>query len=385
MTRELDPLAGSVERRPASHDLVLPHRLLDAFEGCLLCVDAGGIVTVANRYASELLSSEDGGLLGSSFLTLPEAKNQRALAQAVHAAQAGRSVHDLDLSHRHGSRTRVIRWSLTSMRELGTSDEEATAEEARPNSSPMLLAVGIDVTERLEHERQNAEDDAMAVMGTLAAGLAHGIRNPLNAATLQLELLLSRARRAGDASLQSQLAEPAALVQTAIGRLAVLLDEFLHVAQPREPVRLPSSIAELFETVLAHKRPLMEGLGLILLSKVSDVGLLARCDSAKIKQVLVNLIRNCIDALGTRGYGLIELHAEPRAGGGVSLAVLDDGPGLAGHMHGDAAFQPFTTTKAAGTGLGLSIARKIVSQHGGTIQLSARPGGGTAARFWISE
>jgi signal transduction histidine kinase len=359
--------------------------LLDALEGCLLCVDTGGIVRFANRYASELLASTGASLEGSSFLTLPDAKNQRELAQAVRTAEGGESVRDLDTCHQLGEDAHTIRWSLTPLRELDFPDHDGTRDGTFPISKPVVLALGIDVTGRLELERRNAEDEAMGVMGTLAAGLAHEIRNPLNAATLQLELFLSRAKRAGDQRLQTQLGEPASLIRTAIGRLSVMLDEFLYVAQPREPVRTNSSVTELFETVIAHKRPLMDGLGITLQSYVREAGLEARCDSAKIQQVLINLIRNSIDALGQRGYGQIELHAETRASGGVSISVLDDGPGLASSMHGDAAFQPFSTTKAAGTGLGLSIARKLVSQHGGTLQLSARPGVGTAARFWISE
>ncbi|MDB4991001.1 MAG: Sensory box histidine kinase [Myxococcaceae bacterium] len=385
MTCAIQQLAGQPHEQAQSRSLAFYQGLLDAFQGCLLCVDAGGIVCFANRHASELLASTGASLEGSSFLTLPDAKNRRELAQAMRAAEGGECVRDLDTSHQIGDRAHTLRWTLTLVRGLELPDRGESDDESHHVEGPLVLAAGIDVTDRLEHERRNAEDDAMAVMGTLAAGLAHEIRNPLNAATLQLELLLSRAKRAGDQRLQSQLAEPAALIRRAIGRLSLMLDEFLHVARPREPVRTLSSVAELFETVLAHKRPLMDGLGITLQSYVREQGLSARWDSAKIKQVVINLVRNSIDALGTRGYGNIELHAERRAGGGVSISVLDDGPGLAGDMRGDAAFQPFSTTKAAGTGLGLPIARKIVSQHGGTIELSARPGVGTAARFWISD
>lgn len=385
MTRSLEPLAIQHEQHAQSQGLTFHQGLLEALQGCLLCVNTDGIVSFANRYACELLASTGRRLEGTSFLTLADAKNQRELAQAVRTAESGETVRDLDTCHQLGELAHTVRWSLTPLRELDFPDHGATDEGTFPPSRPVVLAFGIDVTGRLELERRNAEDDAMAVMGTLTAGLAHEIRNPLNAATLQLELLLSRAKRAGDQLLQSQLAEPAFLIRTAIGRLSLMLDEFLHVARPREPVRTMSSVTELFETVLAHKRPLMDGRGITLESYVREAGLEARCDSAKIRQVLINLVRNSVDAIGQRGYGEIELHAEMRAGGGVSISVLDDGPGLASNMHGDDAFQPFSTTRAAGTGLGLSVARKIISQHGGTIQLSARPGVGTAARFWISE
>ncbi|MDB4972026.1 MAG: Sensory box histidine kinase [Myxococcaceae bacterium] len=385
MTRALEPPTYPLEQEPPSGQRTFHQGLLEVLEGCVLCVDPAGLVSFANRYASTLLASPGASLEGSSFLTLPDAKNQRELAQAVRTAALGTPVRDLDTCHQLGERAHTLRWSLMPLEERDGSNPHVTGNAGFPPSPAAVLALGIDVTGRLELERRNAEDDAMAVMGTLTAGLAHEIRNPLNAATLQLELLSSRAKRAGDERLQSQLGEPAALVRTALGRLSVMLDEFLHVAQPREPVRTQSSVAELFETVLAHKRPLMAGLGITLQGYVREAGLSARCDSAKLKQVLINLVRNSIDALDRRGYGQIELHAEKRAGGGVSFSVLDDGPGLAGNMRGDAAFQPFSTTKAAGSGLGLSIARKIVSQHGGTIELSARPGVGTAARFWISE
>jgi PAS domain S-box-containing protein len=367
MPRSLDPQESRSHQAALTRRLALYERMVEALDGCVLCVDHHGIISFANRCAGQLLGGAGADLVGSSFLTLHDTRDRAEVAEALRSVLE-HSGNELETRHQRADGVRTVRWTLTPLHGGGLT----------------VLAIGIDVTRRLEREQRNAEDDAMAVMGALVTGFAHEIRNPLNAANLQLELLLSRAERAGDAQLTARLGGPANLVGSAIGRLSVMLDEFLHAARPREPVRSACSVAELFESVLTLQRALAESVGICLHSHVREQGLQARCDREMITQVLTNLVRNSVDALGTQRGGTVLLHAERRIDGGVCISVLDDGRGLAQSMLGEAAFAPFSTTKAAGTGLGLSVARKIVSQHGGTIELLARPGAGTAARFWIS-
>jgi signal transduction histidine kinase len=277
-----------------------------------------------------------------------------------------------------------MRWTLTPLQPERL--EAARRGDREPADLPQVitLAVGIDITDHLELERRDAESQALAAIGTLTTSLAHEIRNPLNAAKLQLELLARRAQRAGDRLLDGQLTEPAKLVRLELERLTTLLDEFLELARPRVPVRQPYAVHQLFEAVRTLEEPLAKSVGIAIHSHVAE-GLTARCDPDKLKHVLINLVRNSIDAMAGRGFGEIRLCGERRAEGGVEIEVVDDGPGLPLEMQGGAAFEPFATTKPAGTGLGLSIAQKIIAQHGGTIELSSPPEGGTLARLFLSD
>jgi signal transduction histidine kinase len=316
---------------------------------------------------------------------LYEVDGLQRLKHALRAAANGESACELDTQHARSDRIHTIRWHVRRLGDANFATYEPAAAVRPDFTRWAALALGIDVTARIERERRTAEDDAMSFLGTLTTSLAHEIRNPLNVAKLQLELIVLRAKLAGDEPLQERLAEPATLVRTAIGRMSILFEQFLEVAQPRPPVRTKISVLEIFDSVITLQQGLVGDRGIALRRFVREGGLMARCDADNIKRVLSHLIRNSVEALKERGFGQVALHGERRPDGGVSISVVDDGPGLASEMRGEAAFAAFATTKAAGTGLGLAIARKIVSQHGGTIELLAEPGLGTAARFWISK
>jgi signal transduction histidine kinase len=106
----------------------------------------------------------------------------------------------------------------------------------------------------------------------------------------------------------------------------------------------------------------------------------ARCDPRKVKQVLLNLVQNALDA-SPRGTS-VQLEAEPLGGGGARVRVLDRGRGIEPSL-GDAVWQPGVTTKTTGNGLGLTIARALARQHGGDLVLLPREGGGTVAELTL--
>jgi nitrogen-specific signal transduction histidine kinase len=206
------------------------HRgFVETLAGCIICVDVDGTIGFANRHAAKLWESNGVPLEGQSILALPDVGGQGQLTQVWRAAANGESVHDVETVHEVDDRVHTIRWSVRPLTHADFATYDS-AEMARPNASKWaVLAIGVDVTDRLERERQKAEDDAMSILAALTTGLAHEIRNPLNAAKLQLELLLLRAKLAGDGPWQERLITPATLVRTAIGRLSTLFEEFLYV------------------------------------------------------------------------------------------------------------------------------------------------------------
>jgi len=379
LKRERQALAQRLARSEA-----LYRSVVETVEASILGLDVEGRVRFANRFAGECLGLPAGELEGRSLVELSDARTRRAIEQAMRDAVQGESVRDIETRHEVASSTRTVRWTLTPLVEALDVAQRALTE-GPPTPAPRVLAVGLDITERLELERKSAEGQAMAAMGTLTTSLAHEIRNPLNAAKLQLELLIRRARKAGDALLEEQLRGPAQLVRTELERLSRLLEDFLNLARPRLPARRPLPLKELFDAVVTLEQPLAESAGVHLSIALTDAHLTVRADADKLKQVLLNLVRNGIDALRERGAGEVTLDAMRRPEGGVLVCVSDDGPGLAPEMAASAALQPFTTTKPAGTGLGLAIVQKIVAQHGGDVELGPREGGGTTVRFWVSD
>jgi signal transduction histidine kinase len=230
----------------------------------------------------------------------------------------------------------------------------------------MVYAVGIDVTDEEEMLRRVLRAERLAAVGTMAAGLAHEVRNPLNSASLQLAVLERRMARGDSADRTKPVI---GIIKSEIERLDRLVRDFLAFAKPSPLEPRPVNLGELIEAVADLIRPEAETAG-VTVSTVSSVALPpAAGDSERLRQVLLNLTRNAIEAMSAKG-GHLALRATPGADT-VDLAVEDDGPGFADDLP---IFDAFFTTKDQGTGLGLSLVHRIVADHGGTIRVESRPG-----------
>jgi PAS domain S-box-containing protein len=244
---------------------------------------------------------------------------------------------------------RVIRWNLS-------------AEGA----GGLVFGIGVDVTDRRALERRAANAEALSTMGTLALGLAHEIRNPLNAAVLQMHLLGRQVEREVKGDARGSMRDRVQIVVGEIKRLGRLLTEFLELARPRGLAREPVAVGELIDGVLELHREEAKQRG-ISFARGGDDDTLPPVlgDREKLRQVFVNLVVNAIDATPSGG----EIRITARAAiDRVIVEVADTGSGIA---EADLVrlFDPFFTTKPGGTGLGLSIVRKILEQHEGVIHV----------------
>jgi two-component system sensor histidine kinase HydH len=224
--------------------------------------------------------------------------------------------------------------------------------------------------EKRDLARRTLVAEKLAAIGTMTAGLSHEIRNPLNAAALQLVVLERGIRRLPE-PLQPGLLAPLGLVRDEIKRLEHLLEDFLQFARPREMTGRPVALAEPVEAVLgllaadAERRQIVLECGL-------EPGLRVSGDSERLRQVLMNLLLNALEAMSPGGRLRVSAHVEREE---VILWVDDSGPGIAEAARARI-FEPFFSTKAGGSGLGLPIVHAIIMQHGGTIAMKPSPLGG---------
>jgi signal transduction histidine kinase len=213
-------------------------------------------------------------------------------------------------------------------------------------------------------------------MAPLALGLAHEIRNPLNAAVLELHLLGRAINRLEDPSVRDPMRRRVGVVEGEIRRLERLLTEFLDLARPRAPQREPVDLARVVDDVLELEAQAMLARSVeverALAPSVFVVG-----DVEKLKQVVLNVVVNALDAMADGGELRVRVAPE---GDRAVLSIADTGPGVEARILPEI-FDPFFTTKPAGTGLGLALVRKIVEQHGGRVGLDSRPGEGTTVRI----
>jgi signal transduction histidine kinase len=225
----------------------------------------------------------------------------------------------------------------------------------------------LDSEERLvAHERRNLADRLLA-MQTMSAGLAHEVRNPLNSAQLQLELLGRRLRRE---TLDPRLVEPTEQAQKEIERLTTLLNDFLAFARPPDLHVQDHDVSAIVRQAAETERPAAERRGAELAVAGADP-LIAEVDAPKLHQVVSNLVRNAVEAVSEGGRVCVMLLSEQEL---FIIRVNDDGPGIPEPIR-SRIYEPFFSTKENGTGLGMSIVHSLVAMHGGKIDLTTGPSG----------
>ena len=216
--------------------------------------------------------------------------------------------------------------------------------------------------------------EKLASLGTLAAGVAHEIRNPLTAINVRLHSL-KRTLVPG-----SSEHEDATVIDQEIQRLDQIVRDVLHFARPAEPRPVTITAGSLFSRVRGLLDSQLEKAS-IRLNLASSPPLRIRVDPQQIEQVLINLIQNAAESIGRDGTITLRARSTlmPLAGHAtpvVILEVIDTGKGIPLKVQ-ERLFDPFFTTKEAGTGLGLSIAARIVEKHGGAIQYQTEVDRGT--------
>jgi signal transduction histidine kinase len=230
--------------------------------------------------------------------------------------------------------------------------------------------------------KKTAEAESLAVMGKLTAGLAHEIRNPLNAAKLQLDVLRRTAASVGDASTRRKLERRTNVVQDELRRLSVLLDDFLNLAKARRLEPVECDAYALLEEVVELRRPEIESQGIEFIEDFAPASCALVAERDRLKQVVNNLITNAVEAVSDSSRPTIRITSRMLGEGRWEVAICDNGPGIPVDL-AERAFESFVTTKEAGTGLGLAIVKRIVDLHGGSATLTPLPEGGTRASFWV--
>jgi signal transduction histidine kinase len=239
----------------------------------------------------------------------------------------------------------------------------------QPDGQIFLLELVSDITERERLNARLSEAERLAATGELAAGMAHEIRNPLAAIVNATTLLCDE-----ESLTQEERSSTLGAVRKEARRLNRILSEFLVFARPSEPKRLVGDIREVIDHVstLIREDP----------GRARQATLEVHVDPAvppfvfdadQMTQVLLNVALNGVEALDGQGRVSIDVGLQESS---VAIAVSDTGRGMLAEER-RRIFDPFYSRKPAGTGLGLTLARRIVTAHGGRIEVESTPGRGT--------
>lgn len=218
----------------------------------------------------------------------------------------------------------------------------------------------------------------LALMGTMAAGVAHEIRNPLNSLALSIEYLRRRTHN-GDAGpgLPPNFQEDLSSMQHEVQRLDQVVRDFGDLSkEPRiEPRRMPLSAS--VEHVAKLFQPIAQQRGITLQVRLEDGYAAVNIDPQRMEQVLINLVKNAIEA--TPAQGKVEIRTKVQDAQLV-VEVTDSGAGIAAD-HQALIFEPFHSTRSHGLGLGLFLSKRLVEAHRGTLTMTSSAGAGTTFRI----
>jgi two-component system, NtrC family, sensor histidine kinase PilS len=344
--------ASLASERTAAADLLTLHSdIVRCLSSGLLTVDPWDMVLTINESACEILSTRPGEAVGATVEKVlpglsaqmkglgPKGSIQRS---ELHVERPGRPDLVVGISVSpladHGGRFlgRVVNFQdLTELRKMEVSVKQA---------------------------------ERLAVVGRLAAAVAHEIRNPLASISGSIELLgqMPQSDEDGRALM--------GIVTREIDRLNGLVSDLLDYANPRPLKIAPIDVTELVrDTVRVFGQD--RGLASVTVdTRMEERGVRLHADAAKLRQVLWNLIRNAAEAAAQGGgHVVVELESGSHE---VAVRVRDDGPGIPSE-HRDRVFEPFFTTKSRGSGLGLATVLNLVTDHRGTVQLDSQSGRGT--------
>jgi signal transduction histidine kinase len=256
---------------------------------------------------------------------------------------------------------------------------------AAPGSSGLVLVLN-DATEARQATSEAVEAERVHALTLLAGSLAHEIGNPLNALHIHLQLMAREVRKLqrieGVPDLKEAVDRLGGFLGVATGeidRLDYIITEFLQALRPSVPKLQAGSLNDTGQETLALLRPELEDRGLKVVSELASGLPAVLFDPAQLKQVLVNLIKNAMQAMPPQGTLTVRSGSTPEA---VWMAVSDTGPGIPPEQL-NRIFEPFYTTKNKGTGLGLLIVQRIIRDHGGRIELESTVGKGTTFKLWL--
>jgi PAS domain S-box-containing protein len=322
----------------------------------IIGLDAEGCVRIFNREAERVTGWAYDEIAGKSFvaeLVVEDDKEFQTVWQKLQATGDSSSI-----AAGFAVRTRAGK----------LLDLSAQLTRARADAEPLFVLVARDVTDELALQARLRQSEKLAAVGTLAAGLAHEIRNPLNGAQLHLTFLERALKKRQPLP---EVIEATQVVSSEIKRLSSLVTDFLYFARPVELSRQPTSIQAVCRRAFGMVR--VDGRPVQLDIDLPDSEIAAEIDADRVQQVLLNVLQNAVDAVAAQG-GRVVLRAYRKPRHAV-IEVHDDGPGIPSP---DAPiFDAFYSTKPGGTGLGLAIAHRIVTDHGGAIAVDSRPGSTT--------
>lgn len=329
----------------------------------LIAIDQDGYITAFNPAASTMLGNQAEETLWQPLHRLtPQCEDLIKIFNETLTSGNSSAHQEIILQHRNGE-TRPVSVSTAPLG-TGTADDKLAG----------VVGVLEDLSEIKAMEAERRRLDRLAALGEMSAVVAHEIRNPIAGIAAGVDYLTRNAPK------DSPEYEGAAMMRGEIQRVNHILEDILFVARPTR-LRLSSEdVSQILDSVLKRCSSQVEESRVKVISHYCDNLPHLKVDRQRLEQVFTNLIINATQAMPQGGELSLQTSLAPGQNGTVSeqvkVVIADTGPGIPAEAQ-QQIFEPFFTTKTRGTGLGLTVARRIIEEHGGTIQVQSEAAQGT--------
>jgi PAS domain S-box-containing protein len=336
--------------------------LFEAASEGVVVVDRGGQILSVNGKTEELFGYARSELIGQPVeLLLPD------------RYRGAHPRHRVEYFASPRPRSMGLGLDLAGRRKDGTEfPVEISLSPIDTDEGLQSVALITDITQRLAVERATRQAERLASLGSLSAGIAHEINNPIGIITSRIELMLIDAT---EHALPAAVVEDLHVLHRNAMRVASIAQRFLSFARQspaeRSPVDLNRVVAQTVELV---ERQIGDRVRIVSALEAASPPILGHANA--LQQVLLNLIMNARDAMAGKGEIHIATGMSPDRPGRILLKVADTGAGIPPEAI-SRIFDPFYTTKASGTGLGLSVSYGIIRDHQGTVEVQSSVGKGT--------
>ncbi len=346
--------------------------ILENLSSGLVTVDADGVVRHWNRAASEISGCEVDAMRSRPYVDALGPGLHEFTARMRDALEHGAPSSRAEITITKPDGTKVP---------VGISTSLLRDPDGRRRG---VIGLFQDLSDVRALEERIRRRETLAAIGELSAGIAHEIRNCLNPISGSVEVLQRELKVKGE---NARLLD---LVVRESERLDNFIRELLDYARERplkcEDLGLETLLTDVVE--VARRHPSAEGKSLRFLGQGESVRV--HVDSEQMRQVLLNLVLNALEAVEPEGKVDVRIAARRTQPAGptaasatwVCVEVQDNGIGIAAPEI-ELIFEPFYSTKRGGTGLGLAIANRIVERHGGALEVESRLGAGTTMRVWV--
>lgn len=362
LATEFNRMAESLRSRDERLRLLAAfnENVLESVRVGILVAESSGLITGVNHAAEEIWGIPRGELLGKplSVLSAAAGKEGATVVERVETVRSGGAP---------------VRQGAVAFANARMVEVSAVPYVASGRASGVVV-VAEDVTERVRVERALLRSERLAAIGRMSSQITHEVRNPLNSLSLNVEML---EEELGDKEGEAKTLLRA--IAAEIERLTEVTEGYLGFARLPRPQLEREQVNPVVESLLRFVGEEAEKAGVRVAPDLGASLPEVLADENQLRQALLNVVRNALEALGTNGNGgrggTLSVSTR-KAGAQVEVVFRDDGPGIAPK---DLAriFDPFYSTKADGTGLGLPLTQQIIEEHGGTIACASEPGRGT--------